>query len=773
MIHFDPMRPLFIPLLGATVCFGVLGAGSLQGQNPPFPMRVPPAPAAPATQPAPAAAGNDDSNDATVPVLQYPNNPVSDILSLYEKLTNKILIRDATLNASPNLSVISPKPVPKAEAIRLIEASLLLNGYSLVPDSDNRVKVIYTPPTAKNPRSEGVPLYDNPSAIPPGNEVVSYFMQLRFMASSDALTIFQQHVVLHSYGQIIEVPNAQAVVITENAPLIRELIDLQELVDVPPARVVSEFVTLKRADAERVSDTISKLIDAEKSDKQKRTSVANPAQPPVAGNGSGPLYENDLVAGSAQLIPDARTNRILVITRPANFTYIKNLIEEFDEEIGSTAPMERPLNYVSAAEVLPTLADALQENEGTGGQGGQGGGQTGQNPATNRNQQQQQQQQSFANSGQGGSSLNGSNGGESHPDILQEPEDTGPTSLIVGKTHLIADNKANSILVIGPPESQEKVRAILDKLDKRPPQVYLSSVIGQLQLVDNNEFGVDYLKLFQSAGSPSGNNNGFAGSAMDTANALLTPQALTSAAAFPATGGLSVYGTVGKNLSLYVHALQSTNRFRVLARPVVYTENNKRAMISSGQRVPVPVNTLTNVATTGTNSAAVAADIDYEDVVLKLEVIPIVNADNEVNLKIAQVDDSLGGTQTISGNNVPTINTQQITTTVTVPNGDTVVLGGLISESTTNDINGIPILMHLPWVGPLFRDTIKKKERDELIIFIQPTVVDSNTQIAKASDGEKDRAETGKDAYQFTQPTVLPQAELDTFFPKDSKGTPK
>ena len=451
--------------------------------------------------------------------LIYPNVPVNDILSLYESLTDKILIRDANMTGV-NMSIIVNKEIPRSEAIKVIEATLLLNGYSLVPDAGNRVKVINSAAGGKNPRSEGVPLYANPAALPEGNEVVSYFMQLRFLAASDALTIFQQHVVLHpGYGSIIAVPNAQAIVITENASLIRELINLEELIDVPPARVISEFITLRRADAERVADTISKMIDAEKTDKQKRDAspaapaqgaAGNPAPAPAPGGGPGSeLYENDLVAGSAQLIPDARTNRILVITRPINFPYIKGLIEEFDEVVGSGAPLERPLKYVSASEVLPVLADLLVENDGTGGAGGRGqsAGQTGaapKNPA----------QPSQTNSNYSGSNASGGGGGtgvDSHPDILSEPEDTGPTSVLVGKTHLIADNKANSILVIGPPESQEKVRAILDDLDKRPPQLYLSTVIGQLQLMNNNETGVDYLKLFKSAGSLSGNNNGLAG----------------------------------------------------------------------------------------------------------------------------------------------------------------------------------------------------------------------------------------------------------------------
>ena len=713
---------------------------------------------------APGNQGNQGADDA-VPVLQYPNNPVSDILALYEKLTGKVLIRDSSLSVagSRTISLISTKPISKAEAIHLIEASLLLNGYSLVPDTENRVKVLYAAPQGMSPRSEGVPLYDSSSALPQGNQVVSYFMPFRFIPAADAFTVFKEHVVLHNYGEMIEVPNAQALVITENVSLIRELLDLQELIDVPPARQMSEFITLKHADADRVAETISALLDADKGPKQHPSSAS--ANPTGAGGVATPPGGAPIIVGGgdsgAQLVPDARTNRILVIARPATFPYIKNLIEQFDEDVGTATPVEHLLKYASAPDLLQVLADALAENgekvliQAPPTKGG--GAST--NQATDNSN-------NAANNGS-----NGSSAPQEAPDVLHEEQDSGPTSVIVGKTHLIANNKANSIIVVGPPESQAKVGLLLEKLDKRPAQVYIRTIIGQLTLTNDKEVGVDYAKLFNTPSSTSGNQNGFAGSVMNTTTSLIDPRTLTAAAAFPATGGLSLYGTIGKNLSVYIHALESTNRFKVISRPVVYAANNKRAEISSGQRVPYPSGTISDVANTGTDSTALQSTIAYQDVELKLEVIPLINADNEVNLKIAQVNDTLAGTQTISANQVPTISTQKIVTTVTVPDGETVVLGGLITESTTNNVTGIPILMHLPWVGQAFRDTSKKKERDELIVFIQPNVVNSNTDIVRASNSEKSRARVGKEAANFAPPEEIPQAQLDSFFPK-GKGQP-
>jgi type II secretion system protein D len=769
-------RRIFVfPILPALLLAASLTATRTIAQTEPTTMP------APIITPQPAPGTTPSAQEEMVPVIQYPNNPVTDILSFYERLTGKTLVRDANL-AGPNLNIVSNQPMPKSQAIHFVEAALLLNGYAIVPDAEKRAKVININ-GGKNPRSEAPPLYANAASLPAGDQVVSFFMPLRFLSAQDAFAIFQGQIAQHQYASIVQVPNAQALVITENLPTIRQLVNLQELIDVPPARVVSEFVTLQRADAERVAEIITKLVDSKRADKTK--AATNNAVPPPGGAPGAPgaaasanLFENDLVAGSVDLVPDTRTNRILVITRPTNFPYIKGLIEEFDKAVGTNAPLERPLKYATADEVLPVLADLLEENDSgkTGQQGANGQAQNNNNQSSSRRSRQNQNSQGNTQNNQ-----NGANGSSStiasQPDVLDSPEDLGPTSLIVGKTRLIADNKANSILVIGPPESQEKVRVILDKLDKRPAQVYLSTVIGQLKLTNDLDVGVDYAKLFQSGGAAttttsstgtttttgttSTQSSGFAGTVVNNAvTSLLDPRTLTASSVFPATSGLALYGTINKSISVYVKALESTNRFKVLSRPVVYTANNKRAVISSGQRIPYAASTLSNLSSTSTttsSTAAVSSTTEYNDVELKLEVIPLINSKNEVNLQIVQQNNTVAGSTIISGNSVPNIATQLINTTVTVPNGATVALGGLISESTTNDLSGIPVLMHLPWIGSAFRTTTKNRERNELIILIQPTVVQSNDDLADASAHEIERSRVGDDAYNFAaQPTPPP-----------------
>ncbi|HEY4782761.1 MAG TPA: secretin N-terminal domain-containing protein, partial [Chthoniobacterales bacterium] len=348
--------------------------------------------------------------------------------------------------------------------------------------------------------------------------------------------------------------------------------------------------------------------------------------------------------------------------------------------------------------------------------------------------------------------------------LLQEPnEQLGPQSVIVGKTRIISDAKDNKIIVIGPPESIQKVRTILERLDRRPQQVYLSTVIGQLTLTNETDFGVDftqtYKKISDNAGIASSNLSSTgtqAGIFNSNGQVVIDPRQILSSGVVPGTQGLAIYGSITDAIRVFIRAVDTRDKFTILARPAVYTANNKRAVISSGQRVPVPGTTLSNVVTNGvlntSNTAAVQATIEYEDVELRLEVIPLINSSREVTLKIAQINDSLGNNVQIAGNTVPTVNSQRLTTTVTVPSGATVVLGGLIQDTIKKSESGIPVVDQLPYLGNFFKFQTHSRNRSELLVFIQPTVVESNIETMRASLKEEKRTKVGSDMSSLANP---------------------
>jgi type II secretion system protein D len=760
-------RHLSILLFGSITCTSLANAGQAAD-----PLQVvSTTPGASPAQGVPGSLAQTSTANEPLGSFQAINANVDTVLMQYEQLTGKVLIKDSNLGANVLPITISvPQPVPKSELIRIIEASLLLNNIVMVPAQEpNTVKVININ-TGKNPRSEGVRLYTGPESLPEGEQVVSYYMPFQYIPASEALTVFQTHILPRAYTSFVPINSAQALLITESTTVIRQLIALQQLIDIPPVKTVSEFVPLVRADAERVADTINKLLDYQRKERAGLSiapaapGAAQGATAPQPAPGVAPSSDAGLLASQIQVIADTRTNRILLVGHPDALPYFETLIKQFDAAVGAVAPLEYHLRYISAGEVLPVLQDLLAEDQTQTNQG--------QGVSANQNQQGQNQQRTV---NLGGPSSSSSNAGGYSPvsgtagsvgageDLLQEPNDLlGTQAVIVGRSRIISDAKDNKILVIGPPESVRKVQTILDRLDRRPQQVYLSTVIGQLQLTKDFQFGVDFTQTFKKFGDHAGiasanlNSQGIVNS---NGQVVASPPSILSTGAVPGLSGLTIYGQITDAISYFVRALDSKSDFKILARPAVYTANNKRAVISSGQRVPVPESTLSNL-TTGTtggiinnsSSTAVAATVGYEDVELRLEVIPLINSNNEVTLKIAQINDTLGNNVNISGNEVPIVNSQRLTTTVTVPSGATIVLGGLIEDKITKDDNGIPYLMDIPYLGNAFKYKTNNHERDELIIFIQPTVVNDDIQTLRASLKEERRTKIGADTYKLAHP---------------------
>jgi type II secretion system protein D len=702
-------------------------------------------------------------------------------ISNYQLLTGQIVIHDSQLDTGLPITITLPPTGQKPnreQAIRLIEKTLMLNGYVFLPSGDNTVKLMNW--QAKSPRTQPVRIFSDIIDLPEGEEVVSYFMRLDYMNVAEASTVFGSVVQSNGWDVIVPVPNVNALMITGNSAIIRSLVRMKELMDRPSAQVESEFVKLIRADAERVAETITTLIEesaqAQGGTTTTRTNVVAAPQndpnapPPVPNAGtavnvnvsssSTGLSEGGLVPGTVKLVPDVRTNSILVITRKTNMPIIKDLIAKFDRPSEVPAPFERQLYYRKPTEILPTLQNLLADEDAGGGggggavatPGGAGGGVSnltggaGTNRGTNRT------------TGGGANSIGGGGGAGGAGALSQQApaEDQPPTSVVVGKTILIADDRANSILISGPGENIEKVVQMIDALDVRPRQVYISSVIGQLNLNNRTEFGITYLQRFLNINA-NGYNGGIASSLVTNnppitgggtdgdgnpiAGGFVNSIDLQQPSDFLNRSGLTLYGTVADSLDVYVNALETGTKFKTLARPTVFTTNNKQAIISSGQSIPVPTSSVSNLVSG--DSTAVTSNIGYEDVELTLGIIPQVNANREVYMQIEQTNNNVLGSVVISGNEVPTIATQQLVTNVTVPDRGIVVLGGLISESDEKNRSGLPILGNLPILGPLFSSRVKEKIRSELIVMIQPTVIDNEQELYYKSYAEEANADVG------------------------------
>lgn len=731
--------------------------------TPPAPSNLPVSPALPVATAQPVE---------PMEKLQYINTDIRDVLGHYERITGKRLIYPTSLVGQVTI-FITGNGVPKSEAIKLMEMSLAINGFYIVPTEDE--KIMRVTGVGINPKQVGIPFIDREELLPVNEQVVMYLFKLKWADPTELAQTIMNGVLVPNPAQftsIVPLPKANALLVTENTAIIRTLSRVVRAIDIEPAQVISEFITLEHAQSEDVVKSLTDLFEktqqtgAPNAPRVNRGVVTDANGAPVPNipganaantegnvsveiNGStgslGPTEDN-IVIGKVKITSDKRTNRIHVVSRPINMKLIRTLIKEYDAESHFTEPAMRPLRFRPVEEVVDAVIAAIKDpgdKDGGSGSGGTTNGLGSQQGRTNPN---------LNNNNRNGSSFGGGGGGGESgalgESLSTSERDTQPVSQQVGKSTIIADKRSNTIIIIGTRDVKEKAFALIDKLDTRQAQVMIEVVIGELKLTKSSQFGMDYILrnggVLNSTNNPTIGNTpgtgtaatgglvGFnsAGQPVLNLNGLINQQNVTKILA-GGSGGLSGAVFAGDAFSAVVKCLENTDRFRVVTSPKIFTTNNKRAVITSGDEVPVPTSINTQFGTNTANGTGTSqSTIQFKPIELRLEVLPLINSDKEVSLEVVQNVSERAGTTRIDNNDIPNISRRALKTYVTVPNNGTLVLGGLIKDSQDYAKGGIYKLVNLPLIGPLFGKTTKDKTRTELIVIMRPVVTSTPPETA-------------------------------------------
>ncbi len=749
-------------------------------------------------------------SEAAVP-LQMLDTDVKDVLLMYEKWTGRHLIYSTQL-AGPIRITISGQ-VPQSEAVKIIEMTLLLNGFNILPTEERNIFKVTG--VGQSPKSVGVPFVDREELLPAGEQTVMFLFKLAHADPTELATTIQNGILVPAQGaasSVTPLPKAQSLLVTENTSIIRTLIRIVKAIDVEPAEVVSEFITLEHAQAEEVAGYLEKLFEKQQTQQAAGAPgipapriTRNAGDPNASGlpgisgadanqsfqingsaNGIGPT-EDSFVVGKVRITADKRTNRLHVVSRPVNMRLIRALITEYDSQVTLAPPAVRALRFRPVEEVIEAVVAAVADPGDKSGSSGAGAtaaprSQT-QQPTTRNNNQNTLGSNQNSNSSQGGA---GGAGGSSIGESLSTAErDTQPVTQQVGKSTIIADKRANSIIVVGPKDITEKIFALLDKLDVPQAQVMIQTIIGELRLTKNEQFGIEYILrnggiLANATGSTTGttgttattttNSVGFtdSGQSVLNLNNLINQQSINKVLAGGA-GGIAGFIATGNTFDIALKALETNDRFRVLTNPRIFTSNGKRATITSGEEVPVPtsIQSQFNNATTATSNNLVSnSSIQFKPIELKLEVLPLINSDKDVSLEIVQNISERAGTTRIDNNDIPNISRRAIKTTVTVPNNGTLILGGLIKESLDYNRSGLNKLSNIPFIGPLFGKHTKDKIRNELIIIMRPVVTLAALENAKLREKTFDAFNIPADL----ESAIMPMNIRERIKPEKSAG---
>ncbi len=276
------------------------------------------------------------------------------------------------------------------------------------------------------------------------------------------------------------------------------------------------------------------------------------------------------------------------------------------------------------------------------------------------------------------------------------------------------EGEASIILVSYSPRMKSQIESMIAELDQPPPQVMIQVLMAEVTLNNNFEMGMEFAfqDLLFSEKAYVGNNNVVKGNGHDWVVG-------TDLGAAPSgVAGMS-FTITGEDFNFLLRALQTEGRLEVLSRPAVLVRDGQEANIKVGDQVPV----VKDASVSG--NGIVTPTVSYEDVGIELVVTPIINPDGFVNLQIAPAIKAIGtSTVTVAtGITLPTFTNRSVETSVTVKDGETIIIGGLIKTETTDDETKVPLAGDIPILGNLFRTTGKSKTKTELLIVLTPRVI--------------------------------------------------
>jgi type II secretion system protein D len=703
-----------------------------------------------------ARAKNLDPDAIVVPegaALEHPVLTGLEAAQLYEDHTGKRVIMSSQASQA-EVFFVQRGPLTNGDVAKLLKMALLMEGLAILPDplDPELVRLMPSGPIT-NPGNVPMAYITDPLDLPTEDQLVTYKMFFDHLKPEEAEKIFQSAVgQLSASGKISAVTNASSLLITENSALIRQLIKIKKDIDVS-SPIGERWVEVVFADVDEIAERLNEIYNEQGSNRSTtRTTRTN--TPPAPGT-TGVVGAGEDIP--IKIIPDSRTNRILLVGRPAELISVEALVKNFDIASSHKNSAVFKLRYVRVGEFLQAAQDAitatLSENSGSS---------TGR-ANSSRTTQTNNSRSTQTNSSSRNSTTGGAGGGGSRTNIQAQDIPTAPESLLIGKTHLVGDNVSNSIIVNGPPHHIELIGNLVRDLDVASQQVALSAVVGSYGLSDQHNFGIDLAQILKDSGA------GFsaAGSTSFGVPSVIDPGTLNSmsnllAARGSEGQGVALYGLIGDDLGVFVNALESNTNFRTLNRTILMTRNNRVANLSSGQRIAVPSSTFT-----GGNVNGSTTNVEYRDVVLELEIQPLINSDDEVTLEISIVKDGVGQIRRIGELEVPDISTEELTTSVTVQDGSAVVLGGLITEDTGETKDGVPVLSRIPGIGRLFGFDSETKSRSELIIMIRPQIIPGTDEMVAYRERYENTSENASNAAAAFPASMLP--ETDTM-PEETPG---
>ncbi len=699
------------------------------------PPRTPPSPPAQTARPPPEQAGQPAATRTTEPgpiapldkkeirtgartvVMSFDKRDLTEVIQFVSQFTQRNFILPERV--AGKITILSNSPIPAEDVWNVFVAALDANNWAVYP-----VGKYWKLVEKKQSSRANIPIYlERGQEAPPTEQMVTKLFKLRYVEADQMRNVLNQFTSRDSDFQIFP---PDTLVISDLGLNMRRLEKLIQQLDQPGGSEEIHIVAVHYAGAQELAQKLTEIFQAQapgpKGGMVRQLGVAEPVVQPgqpvpvpppgqVASTPSGPVQ-------IGKIIPEERTNKLIVIAGARSFARVMQLIRQLDVPAGEGGVHVYYLENAKAEDIASTLQSLAQ---GASARHTTAAGGTAR-PA-------------------------GAVAGPPAP-----AGQAGPVSadLFAGEVKITADKNTNSLVVIASQADYRNLVKVVERLDIRRRQVFVEAVIMEVNLESDLNIGVS------AHGGTILNNVSFRGAKGDA------PLVIGSElGGLSSLGGVSSLGSLGgflaglqgppitvpginvslPSFAILLNALQSSSDVNVISTPHVIMTDNTEGEITVGQNVPFQaaysptasaLTSLTGTGTTGTSTTAQAsllglgglgslyAPIQRQNVELRLRIKPQINESDYVRLdvdeqteEIASVDKQLG----------PTTSKRSAKTTVVAKDQETVVLGGLIQERNLRNVQKVPVLGSLPLLGWLFRNESTKKTKTNLLLFLTPYII--------------------------------------------------
>ncbi|MEN6446917.1 MAG: type II secretion system secretin GspD [Syntrophaceae bacterium] len=620
--------------------------------------------------------------------MDFDGVDVKVFIKFVADITGKNFIVDEKV--SGKVTVISPRKMSIDEAYRVFLSVLEVNGLGTV-DMGGVIKVVRN--------SDAITKSLATTMEPPllsDDTMITQIIPLKFVDAEDMKNLLSP-LMSKTSSQLLSYPQSNLLIVTDTKSNIRKIMDILRVVDMAGFAQEVRIYPLTYASAADLSSKLSDILSEGKDETVQRVRTARQAETTGAKT-------------ATKIIPYERTNSLIVLAPPTDVAGIEDLIRKLDipTPSGKEDIHVYYLQYASAEDMAKVLSEMPTPD----------------NPETPQAAATGQQAAAAA-----------------RPKTVPNP------ALKEQNIKISPDKETNSLIIYADPYSYKSLLETIKYLDIPRKQVYVKALIMEVNSSKDFKVGVEwtYFDDFKYDGkSKSGAVFGRTGSNFITSPADLPSGALLGVIGQTITIGSGDTKITFPNMSAFINAMSTDSDVNIISAPQILTMDNKEAEIKVGKNVPY----LTRQDTDTTNINRTVNSYDYRDVGVTLKLTPQINQQGNIRMSLFQETTTLvAGTG--EAEFAPTTLKRSASTTVTIKDGNTMVIGGLKGDTLSLGNSRVPLLGDIPILGYLFKSLSRNREKTTLYIFLTPQIIDTEQKVEalykeKSKESEDEQKSFGK-----------------------------